>query len=74
LARADFALSGATVKIYNFASPRAGSPAFGGFAPKLDFEHGGTPASFTSFNGSITPNRQRDAYLAALSAAKAAGI
>jgi hypothetical protein len=74
LATADLAISGATVKMHNFARPRAGSPAFGRVAPKLDFEHAGTPASFTSFNGSIPPNRRRDAYLAALSAAKAAVI
>jgi len=116
LAAADLADSGLTVKMYNFASPRAGSPAFAerfnqqvpvawrtvntedlvttvplstpslepgksahgllgvliGVAPKLDFEHAGTPVSFTSFNGSITANHQMDTYLAALSAAKAA--
>jgi hypothetical protein len=118
LAAADLAISGIAVKMYNFASPRTGSPAFAerfnqqipvawravntedlvatvplstpnlepgksahgllgvliGLAPKLDFEHVGTPVSFTSFHGSITANHQMDTYLAALGAAKVAVV
>src|SRR5579875_3371977 len=43
-----------------------------GIARKLDFEHVGTPVSFTAFNGSIIANHQMPTYLNALTAAQAA--
>jgi len=43
-------------------------------APKLNFEHVGSPVNFTTFNGSILGNHQMATYVAALSAAKAAAV
>jgi triacylglycerol lipase len=43
-----------------------------GMVRKLDFEHVGSAASFTTFNGSIIGNHQMSTYLSALMAAQAA--
>jgi hypothetical protein len=116
LAAADLAIHQLPVQLYNFASPRTGSPSFAGTfnqrvatawrtvntedlvttvplstpnlgsakAPhgllgvligivrKLDFEHVGSPVSFTAFNGSILANHQMATYLTALTLAQAA--
>jgi triacylglycerol lipase len=113
LATADLFIQNLSARLYNFASPRTGSPAFAaqfnqkvavawrtvntedivttiplatptlesgkpahglfgiliGLAPKLDFEHVGSPVSFTTFNGSILRNHQMETYIAALNAA-----
>ena len=116
LAAADLAINNVAVQLFNFASPRTGSPAFAGIfnqkiptawrtvntedlvttvplatanlgsdkpphgllgvllgvVRKLDFEHVGSPVTFTAFNGSIVGNHQMPTYVAALSAAQAA--
>jgi triacylglycerol lipase len=118
LATADVFIHGLSAQLYNFASPRTGSPDFAaqfnqkvavawrtvntedivttipiatptlasgkpshglfgiliGLAPKLNFEHVGSPVNFTTFNGSILGNHQMATYVAALSAAKAAAV